>query len=65
MAILQAVPGLVDGQSVALNEAVRLLHDAKVLGKNASSLKLFRKHPEHFELTPEVQPTRLRFLATV
>jgi uncharacterized protein (TIGR00288 family) len=65
MAILQAVPGLVDGQSVALNEAVRLLHDAKVLGKNASSLKLFRKHPAHFELTPEVQPTRLRFLATV
>ena len=64
MAILQAVPGLLDGQTVALNEAVRLLHDAKLLGKNASSLKFFRKHPEHFELTPEVQPTRLRFVAT-
>ena len=62
-AILQAVPGLQDGQSVALNEAVRLLHDAKLLGKNASSLKFFRKHGALFELTPEVQPTRLRFTA--
>lgn len=60
-AILQAVPGLQDGQSVALNEAVKLLHDAKLLGKNASSIKFFKKHAAHFELTPEVQPTRLRF----
>ncbi|MDB5850801.1 MAG: hypothetical protein JWP29_4553 [Rhodoferax sp.] len=63
LAILQAVPGLNDGQSVAFNEAVRLLHDAKLLGKNASSIKFFKKHAAHFELTPEVQPTRLRFLA--
>ena len=62
-AILQAVPGLQDGQSVALNEAVRLLHDAKLLGKNASSLKFFKKHGARFELTPDVQPTRLRFMA--
>ncbi|APW36464.1 hypothetical protein RD110_03985 [Rhodoferax koreense] len=60
-AILLAVPGLQDGQSVALNEAVRLLHDAKLLGKNASSVKFFKKHAAHFELTPDVQPTRLRF----
>ncbi len=62
-AILQAVPGLRDGQSVALNEAVRLLHDAKLLGKNASSIKFFKKYAAHFELTPDVQPTRLRFTA--
>lgn len=61
-AILRAVPGLQDGQSVALNEAVRLLHDAKLPGKNASSVKFFKKHAAHFELTPEAQPTRLRFL---
>jgi len=61
-AILRAVPGLQEGQPVAFNEAVRLLHDAKLLGKNASSVKFFKKHAAHFELTPEVQPTRLRFI---
>lgn len=62
-AILLAIPGLQGGQSVAFNEAVKLLHDAKLLGKNASSVKFFKKHAAHFELSPETQPTRLRFLA--
>jgi hypothetical protein len=61
-AILAAVPGLQEGQTVALNEAVRLLHDAQLLGKNASSLKFFKKYAPRFELSPEVQPTKLRFL---
>nr|WP_315245574.1 NYN domain-containing protein [uncultured Albidiferax sp.] len=62
-AILAVVPGLQDGQTVALNDAVKLLHDAKLIGKNGSSIKFFKKYAAHFELSPEIQPTRLRFLA--
>lgn len=62
-AILAVVPGLQDGQTVALNDAVKLLHDAKLIGKNGSSIKFFKKYAAHFELSPETQPTRLRFLA--
>lgn len=62
-AILAVVPGLQDGQTVALNDAVKLLHDAKLIGKNGSSIKFFKKYATHFELSPEIQPTRLRFLA--
>ena len=62
-AILAVVPGLQDGQTVALNDAVKLLHDAKLIGKNGSSIKFFKKYAAHFELSPETLPTRLRFLA--
>lgn len=62
-AILAVVPGLQDGQTVALNDAVKLLHDAKLIGKNGSSIKFFKKYAAHFELSPENQPTRLRFVA--
>jgi hypothetical protein len=39
------------------------LHNAKLIGKNAASTKLFKKFPDNFELTPEKQPNQIRYLA--
>ena len=60
--ILNAAPTLKDGEAQALGEIVRQLHDAKLLGKNASSPKFFHKHPQHFELTPARQPNQVRYI---
>ena len=60
--ILHAAPGLKGGQSLSLNEVVKLLHDAKLLGKNATSTKLFKKYPFHFELLPPKQPNQVRYI---
>ena len=60
--ILNAAPTLKDGEAQALGEIVRQLHDAKLLGKNASSPKFFNKHPQHFELTPTRQPNQVRYI---
>ncbi|MCM2252388.1 MAG: NYN domain-containing protein [Ramlibacter sp.] len=59
--ILQAVPELASGGRVELNQAAQLLRSGKLLGKSASSLKLFRKHPELFVLTPEKRPSKVQF----
>lgn len=61
-AILGAVPGLQAGQAVAIRDAGRLLHDAELLGKKASSVRLFKKHPTQFELTPGAKPSHVRYL---
>jgi len=59
--ILQVVPELRSGARVELNQAAQLLRAGKLLGKSASSLKLFRKHPALFELAPEKRPSKVRF----
>lgn len=51
------------GQPQQINEVAKLLRDAGRLGKNASSVKLFRLHPAAFELTPAKQPIQVRFIA--
>lgn len=61
--ILDAAPTLRTGQSQHLSEIVKLLHDAKLLGKNALSTKLFKTFPQNFELTPAKQPNQVRYLA--
>ena len=59
--ILEVVPDLRSGARVELNQAAQLLRAGKLLGKSASSLKLFRKHPELFELSPEKRPSKVQF----
>jgi len=60
--ILDAAPALKTGQLQHLSDVAKLLHDAKLLGKNATSTKVFNKYPHHFELTPAKQPNKVRFI---
>lgn len=62
--ILRLVPALKSGQPQPLSDIAKPLHDAKLLGKNASSPKLFKKFPHHFELMPSKQPNRVRYIPT-
>ncbi len=60
--ILAAVPNLKSGQWQTLGEVAKVLHDEKLLAKSATSTKLFKKFPHHFELTPEGKPNQVRFI---
>ena len=60
--ILNAAPTLRTGQKQPLGDIVKDLHNAKLIGKNAASTKLFKKFPDNFELTPEKQPNQIRYL---
>jgi len=62
--ILQAAPALKTGQVQPLGEIVKQLHNAKLIGKNAASTKLFKKFRDWFELTPEKQPNQVRYLSS-
>jgi uncharacterized protein (TIGR00288 family) len=59
-AVLDCLPELEAGQSLALNVAVQRLREAQVLGKNSSSLKLFAQWPNRFDLLPAGKPTQVR-----
>lgn len=61
--ILDAVPALRDGQALDLRVAAEPLRAAGLLSKSAPSTKLFRKHGQHFALSPERNPNKVRFLA--
>ncbi|RYY61220.1 MAG: NYN domain-containing protein, partial [Comamonadaceae bacterium] len=50
LGILDALPELRSGDRVELNQAAEALRAAQLLGRSASSLKLFRKHPDLFAL---------------
>jgi uncharacterized protein (TIGR00288 family) len=60
--ILDAVPELSAGGKVELNHAAERLRAAKLLGKSASSPKLFKKYPELFALTPEKTPNKVQYV---
>lgn len=60
--ILAAVPNLKSGQWQPLGDVAKLLHDEELLAKSATSTKLFRKFPHHFELTPTGKPNKVRFI---
>lgn len=60
--ILKTVPSLLTGKAHRLGEVVKLLHDAKLLGKNSASTKLFKKFPHHFELLPSKQPNTVQYI---
>lgn len=63
--ILKHAPPLKSGDVQPLGEIAKLLHDAKLLGKNAASTKLFKKFPHHFELSPARQPNKVRYIPPV
>jgi hypothetical protein len=60
--ILAAVPALKTGLPQPLGEVVKLLHDEKLLSMRGSSTKLFKKFQDRFELSPDTQPNRVRYL---
>jgi uncharacterized protein (TIGR00288 family) len=60
--ILEAVPELGRGAKMELNQAVEGLRSVKLLAKSASSLKLFKKHPTLFALSPEKQPSKVQYI---
>jgi uncharacterized protein (TIGR00288 family) len=62
MRILEAIPELTAGGKVELNHAAEALRGAKLLGKSASSPKLFKKYPELFSLTPEKTPNKVQYV---
>lgn len=60
-AILQALPQLRGGAKMELGEAALALRQAGLLAKTAASTRLFKKHLEHFLLSPERQPNKVQF----
>jgi NYN domain len=60
--ILAVVPNLKTGEWQPLGDVAKILHDGKLLAKNATSTKLFNKFLNHFELTPAKQPNRVRYI---
>jgi uncharacterized protein (TIGR00288 family) len=58
--ILDAVPALRGGKEVALNDVAQALRAAKLLGKHASSIKLFEKLPAEFAVLQH--PDRIRWI---
>lgn len=60
-AVLACLPELAAGQPMALNVAVQRLREAKLLGKNSSSLRFFAQFGSRFELGPPDKPTRVRY----
>ena len=62
-AVLDCLPELAAGQSLALNTAVQRLREAQLLGKNSSSLKLFSLLSDRFELLPANKPSQVRLRA--
>ena len=60
-AVLALLPKLADGQWHDLGAAAKALKAAGLLPKSAPATKLFRKHPQAFQLQPEKQPNQVRF----
>ncbi len=60
--IIAALPKMLEGQWLELSEVAKLLHDQKILSKNATSTKLFRQFPHHFELMPAGKPNKVRLI---
>jgi uncharacterized protein (TIGR00288 family) len=60
--ILEALPDLRTGERMELNHAAEALRASKLLGRSASSLKLFRKYPELFALAPDGRPSKVQYV---
>jgi hypothetical protein len=61
--LLAALPELASGEPLELKGVAEPLRQAKLLSKNATSPKLFKKHAGWFVLEPEKQPRTVRFVA--
>jgi hypothetical protein len=62
-ALLDGLPELAAGHAVELNEVVKALRDAKLLGRSASGPKFLAKHAPYLELSPATQPNKARLKA--
>ena len=60
--ILEAVPALLSGEQVPLNDVTKQLRDAKVLGRNARSTTLLGRYAADFRLTPERNPAYVQWI---
>ncbi|MDO8776463.1 MAG: hypothetical protein Q7K57_48675 [Burkholderiaceae bacterium] len=45
-----------------LGKVVEQLHTEKLIGRNATSTKLFKKFPDRFELTPAKQTDQVLYV---
>ncbi|GAC1605169.1 MAG: hypothetical protein NVS3B2_11380 [Ramlibacter sp.] len=59
--ILEAVPALLSGEPVPLNDVTRQLRDANVLGRSARSTTLLGRYPADIRLTPERNPAYVQW----
>jgi uncharacterized protein (TIGR00288 family) len=62
-AVLDCLPELSAGKSLAMNVAVQRLREAQLLGRNTTSSKLFAQLSHVIELLPPGKPTQLRLRA--
>jgi 3-oxoacyl-ACP reductase-like protein len=60
--ILAAVPALLSGEPVPLNDVTKQLRDAKVLGRSAKSTVLLGRYGEDFRVTPEHNPAYVQWI---
>ena len=60
--ILAAVPALLSGEQVPLNDVTKQLRDAKVLGRSAKSTTLLGRYGGDFRLTPERNPAYVQWI---
>jgi hypothetical protein len=60
--ILEAVPALLSGEQVPLNDVTKQLRDAKVLGRSAKSTTLLGRYSADFRLTPERNPAYVQWI---
>ena len=60
--ILEAVPALLSGELVPLNDVTKQLRDANVLGRNARSTTLLGRYAADFRLTPERNPAYVQWI---
>lgn len=60
--VLDAIPKLKTGEWIPISDAAKALHDKKLLSKNASSARLFKRLAQSFELKPERQPNQVRLI---
>ncbi|HMA06554.1 MAG TPA: NYN domain-containing protein [Ramlibacter sp.] len=60
--ILEAVPALLSGEQVPLNDVTKQLRDAKVLGRSAKSTTLLGRYAADFRLTPERNPAYVQWI---
>jgi hypothetical protein len=58
----KAVPALLSGEPVPLNDVTKQLRDAKVLGRSAKSTVLLGRYGEDFRVTPEHNPAYVQWI---
>lgn len=59
-ALLESIPGFLEGRDLELNTVVKRLRDEQLMAKSTSARIFFRKHAPDVLLLPERQPNKLR-----